>query len=81
MMLGVHVTHMTLRHSYVVKKLVPFHHSFFVLFFSFEIMANKNLQDLLGVLVCVCHPSYTRSINRRITVQACPGINAKPYQK
>jgi hypothetical protein len=28
-----------------------------------------------------CHPSYTRSINRRITVQASPNIIVKPYLK
>jgi hypothetical protein len=25
---------------------------------------------------CVCHPSYIESINRRINIQTCLGINA-----
>jgi hypothetical protein len=30
------------------------------------------------VVACICHTSYLGNINR-ITVQAGPGINAKPY--
>jgi hypothetical protein len=32
----------------------------------------------LCVVVCTCHPSYMRSVNR-IMVQASQGINVKPY--
>jgi hypothetical protein len=35
----------------------------------------------LGIVVYTCHPSYMVSINRRITVQACPGINRRSCVK
>jgi hypothetical protein len=34
-------------------------------------------QQKLGIVVHACHPS----VNRRITVQACLGINMRPYLK
>jgi hypothetical protein len=30
---------------------------------------------------CSCHPSCAGSINRRIAVQASPGINVRPYSE
>jgi hypothetical protein len=45
-----------------------------------SISTNKKL----GRLACIYHPSYVRSINRKITVQAGPGIksiNMGPYSK
>jgi hypothetical protein len=42
-----------------------------------SISTNKKL----GVVVHICHPSYTRGINRRIVVQIGLGINVKPYMK
>jgi hypothetical protein len=35
----------------------------------------------LGMGAHVCHPSHMGSINRRIVVQACPGINTRCYLK
>jgi hypothetical protein len=37
---------------------------------------NKNP----SIVVCTCHPSYAKSINR-ITVQAGLSINERPYSK
>jgi hypothetical protein len=39
------------------------------------ISTNKKLR----VAVCVCLNSYCGSINKRITVQASPGVNSRPY--
>jgi hypothetical protein len=41
------------------------------------ISTNKKL----GVVVSFCHPNNTGNINRRISVQADPGINTRPYPK
>jgi aspartyl aminopeptidase len=30
-------------------------------------------------MVHTCHPSYPRSVNRKIAVQTSPGINVSPY--
>jgi hypothetical protein len=35
-------------------------------------LARPHLNQQLGVMVCVCHPSCMGSINRKIVVQACP---------
>jgi hypothetical protein len=35
----------------------------------------------LGIVVHICHPSYSGSVNRRIAIQANLGIKARPYSK
>jgi hypothetical protein len=35
----------------------------------------------LGVVACVCHPSYLESVNGRILIQASLGINSRLYLK
>jgi hypothetical protein len=35
----------------------------------------------LGVVVWACHPSYLGSINRKISIQAGLGVNARPCPK
>jgi hypothetical protein len=53
----------------------------------FEASLGKKLvrphlnQKELGVVAHACHPCYEGSVNRRVTIQAGPGINAKPYFK
>jgi hypothetical protein len=42
---------------------------------------RPHLNQWLGKVVHACHPSLLGSINRKITVQASLGINAKPYLK
>jgi hypothetical protein len=41
---------------------------------------NKTKKPL-GVMAYACHPCYLGSINRRITIQAIPGKNVRPYLK
>jgi hypothetical protein len=41
------------------------------------ILTNKKL----AVVVHTCHPSFAGRINMRITLQANPDINARPYSK
>jgi hypothetical protein len=43
--------------------------------FQDPILANKKL----GVVVPICNPSYTGSLNRRKNVQAGLVINVRPY--
>jgi hypothetical protein len=38
-------------------------------------------QYKLGMVVCDCHPSYWESINRRIVMQTCMGININLFKK
>jgi hypothetical protein len=38
-------------------------------------------QQKLGMVMHACHSSYAGSVNRRIKVQAGPGINLRPYLK
>jgi hypothetical protein len=33
------------------------------------------------MVVCDCHPSYWESINRRIVMQTCMGININLFKK
>jgi hypothetical protein len=40
-----------------------------------------SINKKLGVVAHACHPSYTGNINRRITIQASLGINARLYSK
>jgi hypothetical protein len=35
----------------------------------------------MGVVASICHPSHVRSVSRRITVQAIPGITQNPIRK
>jgi hypothetical protein len=42
-----------------------------------SISVNKKL----GMVVCACHPSCVRIVNRRIVVQVSPGINMKLFEK
>jgi hypothetical protein len=45
----------------------------------------KILRDLISTnkklskAVYLCHSNYTGSLNRRMAVQASPGIKARPY--
>jgi hypothetical protein len=41
------------------------------------ILTNKKL----SMVTLPCHPSYVPTINRRVTVLACPGINISPYSR
>jgi hypothetical protein len=38
-------------------------------------------QQKLGIVAHSCHHRYTGSVNKRITVKASLGINARPYSK
>jgi hypothetical protein len=56
---------------------------------QFEASKRRSLRDpppistnkKLGVVAGICHASYGGSIYSRIIVQACPGIEARPYLK
>jgi hypothetical protein len=41
------------------------------------ISANRKVD----MVACNCHPRYRGSIDRRIILQACPGIKMRPYLK
>jgi hypothetical protein len=40
--------------------------------------SHKTLSQLMGAVACACHPSYGRSIKRRITIQEGPGKKRDP---
>jgi hypothetical protein len=40
-----------------------------------------SINKKMSVVVCVCHPSYKGSTDKRTVVQASPGINARSYLK
>jgi hypothetical protein len=42
---------------------------------------RPHLNQWLGAVVCICHPSYMRSTNRRIAVQADLCIKQHPISK
>jgi hypothetical protein len=37
--------------------------------------------SLPPVVVCTCYSKYSGNVNRRILIQAAPGINARSYSK
>jgi hypothetical protein len=40
-------------------------------------LKENNLEFEPGIVACTCHPRYTGSISRRITVQTSLGINVE----
>jgi hypothetical protein len=42
---------------------------------------KPHLNQWLGVVAHACYPSYVGSVNRRLTVQACPSLKQQPVSE